>query len=236
MYTNLWPLRVFASHLPSHHKARLYWIQWVSTRTYIVFSSVFNMMGPGWLSVKLFFPRDSHRIYQWCLALYSHSSFLSTSNEPSSHLSYFPPQDSSVLNTTSLRMLSNPFTYSCLYLIWWGLCPSSHLLSHHVYQSLAIFIFIFYTENTPFSWVFQRYGQSSQGQLSPLCLYLHLLIITSRPWVFGTRSLFCWNFLLPQTPFTNFAGHSRATQSTAQELRLYLCQSTCLDHWWMWNG
>ena len=74
---------------------------------------------------------------------------------------------------------------------------------------------------------FQQYGWSSQGQLSPLCLYLHLLIITTRPWVFGTRSLFCWNFLLPQTPFTNFAGHSRATRSTAQELRLYLCQSTC---------
>ena len=32
---------------------------------------------------------------------------------------------------------------------------------------------------------------------------------------------------LPQMPFTNFAGHSRATRSTAQELRLYLCQSTC---------
>ena len=71
MYTNLWPLRVVTSHLPSHHKARLYWIRQVSTQTYIVFSSVFDTMGPGWLSVKLFFPWDSHRVYQWCLALYS---------------------------------------------------------------------------------------------------------------------------------------------------------------------
>ena len=68
-------------------------------------------MSSGWFSVP--FPQ----------ALFSSSLAFSTSIyiQPSD-LSYIPPQDSSVLNTKILRiLLSNPFTYSHLYLIRWVL-------------------------------------------------------------------------------------------------------------------
>ena len=66
-------------------------------------------------------PQFSH--FCWCQALFSSSLASSTSIyiQPS-NLSYIPPQDSSVLNTKILQiLLSNPFTYSHLYLIQWVL-------------------------------------------------------------------------------------------------------------------